>query len=937
MYNIILFINFIFKGIFPILLSFFVFVLKFLFGNNPECYSLFCINSSIVGVYSVIFAIVIGIIFYVYNEKNDEKREALGDKTKIKDFIVHAITGFLFSFINLPFYYAFNLLILFYLIKKTKDIFNIIGNFNSTNIKADELVKEYKLKLISKKISDFKIQEKRNKDLEEKIIKRGDIYRWIIDSDQKDDYTLYVSNKDGYIENINLNYLEKKVVTDYTNASVQDDFKIKNILKESKLYYLPIGISLGYKIKKGEIVFGIRKEVLSTNFDLGKFITITESQEVFLDYLDKELIDALKLLFIYIKEENYTLIKFELNRVESYMNLAIGDKDVSSTLLDHINEIFIIPLQEAVNKSEDFKTIKSVNSFVLRYLYESFNQLSKQKIYFFSNCLFYSFYLSSDLIDKKTKKDYQDSFCRWIYEISEYLIKSNLNKTRDINKNIYKDSAFYILNKLNDSLIFSYKSKDVMSFTGVINIFNSIYKKDYYNTEIDNELYKDKTAVLFGLTACFLRDIKNISNIEDFEIKDIIFDMILNSSLFYFPVELNELLELAIRTKKLSDNNTLNWDNVSWYDNNGYLGVRSGFVTTETDIVYLLIQILYIRIKDNIITVRDLEDTEILDEYLANNENLKNPLINKYVLNDSDIDIGIITNIKRLQVTIKKNYDKSVKDNLIKQELEKSKIDSFFEGNINGYKESSIMNKISKKDFDKDNVKNNKAKGYNTFFFKERFIKNTNFHFSKQDDERFGSDLAMSENNEILTSILNNKKEIKTIDIKDVVPLLKAKSSDYDFAVIWTKNYLHLEDFTKQDIDFKPAWQLNKEEKQKWLQGVIKNKMKVFSIHPFSDQKDHKDSVIFLNNEDVCLTDFDPIKKDGQGITSIINKTYSLMMSLTNTSEIADEQMETIKRHNNMSDGDIRSKVIFEMYKSSYIDIKNTRLNNIEVYLIDNK
>lgn len=890
------------------------------FNDKSECYFTFCLNSNFISLYAVIFTIVIGLIFYIYGEKDGDKKDALVNEIGVSTIIFVSIAGLILSSLNIPGYYIFNLCILIYLFMSLIRSFIYMSKFNSSNISADDYTKKYQLKKVSEGIEEIRYNEKRNSILETEIQSKTNFTRILIMKDLRSKFNIFVSNKTGIIEDIDLNLLNEYNLSNST-SSKEESFDVKKSEIE-KQYYLPYNIGIGSKVTKGQTLFGINNNFIENNkdFNINKFIKINANRLDPLRYLEKELRRSFSELSIEIRNNNDSVIKQELEKFREYIGVVQGKDKTSLSLLGSINDGFIYPLQEYAFKFGDFKTIKEIVSFSVIEIYKSFDEISEQKLDIFFNNLSISFWGSFILKDLTIKKNYQEMFSYWIYEIAEYHIKHGLKEDSE-NKNFYFESAYKLLKLLNNLIIGAYKKNDKDSFEKIKHIFESIFKNDYYDIEEQEKLYILKLKFIFGFVSCFIRENKNQ---EDY-VNSFIYEFI-NS----LPNDINKLIELCIETLDLSKDNSINWDNLSWYDDSK-LGIRSGFITTDTDIVNFLSQVVYYKLKNkSLINI----NVDISDERLVYNEYIKNISINE-VFKDKGLDPEALNQTNKVFDNIKIDYDKKVKKNVGAQAINKEKIKTFFERNLEGYKYSSTINKNSIKN--KIDTIPNKARGYNFFFYKERFIDNTNYYFSEDDDRKFGGDIGKSENNEILQAIYNLKgkgvEKVKLNSNKDYLNLIKDNYKKYDSCIIWNRNYIHLEDFKNPDSDLKSRQQLKN--KNQNLSYKYKDTLNIYNVHPFQDQKYHKNSLFFFNKNDITITEFNPTKKEGAGVYSIIDNNYSIMLSVTNLAEVNRETRDKILEHNNdMKDEDLNSKVIFEIYKGAYLDKEKTDISNIKIYEI---
>jgi gas vesicle protein len=154
--------------------------------------------------------------------------------------------------------------------------------------------------------------------------------------------------------------------------------------------------------------------------------------------------------------------------------------------------------------------------------------------------------------------------------------------------------------------------------------------------------------------------------------------------------DFNSLIETVIMSLELSSElRSLNWDNLSWRNEDElFLGVRSGQITTERDIIFLFIDRLFFLLKGN---GELLNNTSInsSSELLAIDNQIgeikKSEIYSCLPISGEDLSEEIFIKNKKsiteLFKKIKEHWDNRVKEELVSQDIINEKIQENAEQN----------------------------------------------------------------------------------------------------------------------------------------------------------------------------------------------------------------------------------------------------------------
>lgn len=871
----------------------------------------FCSNGSMISIYAVLFTIIIGLVFYIYGiEKADQKWTVI-EKTKVSKVVRDTIFFFILSFINLStaLYAILNLILVSLLLRKMLNAFLYITKFNAHNVSPKIETEKFKLSRITAELIKDQNEQRLATEINEAISNMPNIERLLSDEKEKE-YQIIKATKNGYISGIEYRLLGGREV-DSQNVPINR-------------YYLPLHIYLGAKIAVGEPIFGIHNK---NTDDIKDVISIAdeESYKSRLFHLDEELKSRFNLIFEAIKSLNYKLVENEFEDAQKYIDLAFNmPENYSEGLLESIIREFLTPLQEASFETAHTGVIRAVTLFNHKYLYKSIYSESKVKFNIFMKGFEKAFWDSLQLQDKEARDKYQKMYIHWIYEILEYSLKPRLEKT-----NTCREITQMVFISLNRQLKLAYDKDDEGSIENILYLVSSTFsEKHLFNkTESVEALTSYKDALLFGFTACVYREAKN-QKVS----RSILERLLKEVDTISAGKGIEGLLHLCDSALAISEQSgmNLNWDNLSWSNQQVTLGIRSGSISTDSDITFLLIDRLYKHFRENtfeIVTVNSTINSELISIHKEHAEGLTVDKIYPFSLIDADFEI---TKKKVVEVftLVKQNYDKKVEKELIQQPISDRKVDTFFESNIKAYTGSNLLNRLATKS--QILADNDKAFGFNLLYYKQQFVEKTNLHLL--DENTFGEGLAREENNRILERIIENSKSpIKEITTKELISTIHKNAGKFTHALIWSKGYINLLDF-RHDEKFTPSWQIpDRESYGHNFQGKAGN-VNVYKI--FSNQKTDLDPYLLLVNKgSVNIEEFTPFEEPKESITSRNDDVNALHMNVNNLSVVEDEFLENlIIRNDSLAESSLRKQVILQFYKgSSYFSHDS---ENILIYKI---
>ena len=219
----------------------------------------------------------------------------------------------------------------------------------------------------------------------------------------------------------------------------------------------------------------------------------------------------------------------------------------------------------------------------------------------------------------------------------------------------------------------------------VLYLADSIFKEEKYEyrrNKNTQDLIDKKEAIIFGFTACIYRERRKNQELGN---------SILNELLTRLPKKLNDLLKTTSDALGYSHIGRLNWDNLSWSNSEGILGIRSGTITTDRDIVLLLLDRLFFGFKNNLFSSGDI-DPSIKNELLA----IDNQLADKnkgdiYSCSEMTEEEFVLIKEKILNIfkQIKTNYENNTKEELIKQNINVEKVKEYALENQQEYAKNS--------------------------------------------------------------------------------------------------------------------------------------------------------------------------------------------------------------------------------------------------------
>jgi hypothetical protein len=843
------------------------------------------------------------------------ERKVLQNETSIGEIVKYSLVYFVLSFIAFPhpLFIILNSFFVLHVIYLCFRVFQFIESFYKTVISDKQITDKYIKKDIKDNISKYYEISTENNKLNDDIENLGNVSRFLSE-DHHEEYTLVRSEKAGYVQKIDLDLFKnigsKKSELEGAQTLPQDP------VQEKDLIYIPFSISKGVEISVGDILYGVKKGT-----DIPKNAVRLTNENFFpvQDYLNVVLTEKFNEIFNYIRDENYKSVEEKLNESATYINFVFDEEKFNTNIIEKISAEFIYPLQEEAFKRGDFRVIRQVSSFSLKYLYKSIDQKSKDKFEIFIRNLTTAFFYSLSLKDLGVKKMYQQGLNHWLYELLEFSFKSRLLRNKD--DEFYSEAIEKTFVAINNMLKYAYDKKDVDSLDSVVYLASSVFVDKPYeraDSKTTKALKERKESVIFGFTSCVYRDMKR-KGAFDSDILEKLYTLI--------PKDLEGLLRSASGALSRSDNSKFNWDNLSWSNEEGYLGVRSGTITTDHDVILLLIDRLFYGLKNNQITNLAFS-SEIENELLAIYSQAKD-------LNQTDIQSATgmsetqfaesKTKIVGIFEQIKSNYEERTANELVEQKINEDKVKDYANKNFIGYSKNALLRSFSSIKI----IASGSARGYNQLFYKERFVDKTNLHIT--DDETFGESLARSEDNYLLHKIIESKPKLEEINIGDLGKLLKEKSSSFKYAVIWAKNHIFLEDVL-QGSKFVPRWQVaDNDSKQRGFQGTV-DSLEIYNVYPFKEDNAQIDTILFVNKDDIELDEFQPKKDTSAGTYSVSSDENHLEFSIRNLSELDDTELGKIKI-NPEPPKDLKSKVTLQLYKGSELG-GATKIDSIEIYKI---
>jgi len=786
------------------------------------------INSNLMSIYGILFTIIIGIIFYVYG-KNGIERKVLQNGTGVNKIIKRSLIFFTVSTLAFPhnLFFVINSVFILHILCLCFKAFHYVESFYKNVVSEKNITNEYIKENIKENISkDYETSEK-NKKINDDLEGLTSVTRFLT-SDELDEYQLVRALKAGFVKSIDVNtfrqLLSENIFVDISDIS-------QNPEKQKDHIYIPFDISIGAEVSAGTILYGVKKEIGDKFVPKNAVATTTTRIIPVQDYLDTVLNEKFKAIFTYIKEGNHKLVEATLDEASVYINLVFDEEKFEPNLISQISSNFIYPLQEEAFKSNDLRVIREVSSFSLNYLRKSIEQKSKDKFEIFITNLTTSFYYSLRLADKEVKKNYHEVLNHWFYELSEYSLKPKL-KNNPTDK-FYFETIERTFVALNNMLKYAYEKTDKESIKLLLLLVNSIYNEDNYQRDESNVLKKvrrRKGAFVFGFTSCVYRDMRRKGNFDP---------EILNELYGPIPKRIEDLLKSASGALARSKNNKYNWDNLSWSNQDHYLGTKSGMVTTSNDITLLLIDRIFEGLKNNEIKDSDFSvenDNELLAIHFKSEDIRRADIHSCIDMTDEAFDIHK-ESLDTILSNIKKNYDERIEKELIEQKINVDKVEDYAKQNFEGYSKNALLRSISKL----NTVDSGSARGYNRLFYKERFVEKTNLHISSADT--FGEGLARSEDNYLLNKIIVSKSStVGEIAVASICQLLKEKSTSFDYALIWAQGRISIEN-TCNDIGMVPYWQIEDGSlKHRGLQGKV-GSLEIYNIYPFNDGANHVDTL----------------------------------------------------------------------------------------------
>lgn len=896
-----------------------------------------CANDTFIAIYGVIFTIVISLGVYIYGLQNREEKITLLKNTDIKGVIKNCLGFFALTFFALPspIYEAINFVFVGWILLRLLGAFNEVFKFNESELSGERAVKKFKEGVIQEKLVQFEDLKKKNELLNEELEqKRGKEIERFLFSENNDSYHLIRAQGSGYITDIDLNIL-------FANEDSKDS-------SGNYSYYIPYHISHGAPIDFDTVILGVKKDG-DRKIDedrLRSFISVSDEYENPTSYIEAETRNYYPEMISLIKLEDAKSLELKLKEFSSFVDHFTNKPDSYVDIIQFINDDIIFTLQKYAFKQGNVDCIRKVVSFSLGYIYQALDKKSTKTFNIFFRNFGHAFYEAFSL-DKKERDEFFDIYFRWLNEVAKYSLKSRIKKDDD-----YSEFVTTFLSGVNGWLKIAFDRKDIDVFEKTLSFLNDSLSRETYEYDKDDALDEavlTKKAVLFGFTAWVYKYFPARKG-DDFY-RNALSKLL--SALAKDPIrhyankqdDLNYYLSLYLKSAELSESKgSFGWD--SWDMPEG----RVYTVTIRHDIKNLLTdRILNIVSTTPTLTV-DIKDKNYNDELsLVKQGNQQfDVLLNKtkdfFVstekLTDEQFDTAK-TKFYEVFSKITEKYESDVRSKLIQQPIDDDKFNEFVKHNFESYKKSRTLYNIQK--FIKDDTKKNDGFGYNTLLFKEQFVKETNIHYTN--DDQFGEDLARSEDNKVLESIYKKIKNIPQID-KDKIGHAISPDKDATAIVFWLDGYFSIE--TVSPNDFVPYWQEadSRKDKGPYYQGTIKG-IPVFIIYKFQDQKSYPDSMFIFKQDSFSVHEFE-MEKDtelDEANTKWANDEENcLTLSVTNLSGLDDARKKIVEnwikndpasvKDKDAKIEEIKTNVILKFYKGLSTDNLTVDETKVKVFNI---
>lgn len=904
-------------------------------SNAQTCLAgMVCANDTFIAIYGVVFTIVISLGVYIYGLQNREEKITLLKSTDIEGVIKNCLGFFALTFLALPspIYETINFVFVGWVLLRLLGAFTEVFKFHGSELSGERAVKKFKEGVISEKLTEFENLRKKNELLNDELDKkRGkEVGRFLLDEND-DSYRLIRAQSSGYIADIKLELINNTRNTDIEDTNIENQLdssgEVRHLLKEPQ-YYIPYYVSYGAPITSGTVILGIKKS--SDDIDeerLRSFISVSDEYENPTSYIEAETRNYYPQMISLIKLEDAKSLELKLKEFSSFVEHFTNKPDSYVDIIQFINDDIIFTLQKYAFKQGNVDCVRKVVSFSLGYIYQALYKKSTKTFNIFFRNFGHAFYEAFSL-DKKERDEFFDIYFRWLNEVAKYSLKSRIKKNDD-----YSEFVTTFLSGVNGWLKIAFDRKDIDVFEKTLLFLNDSLSRETYEHDKDESLDRAvlaKKAVLFGFTAWVYKYFPARKG-DDFYRKAL---SKLLSALAKDPIrhyannqdDLNYYLSLYLKSAELSESKgSFGWD--SWDMPEG----RVYTVTIRHDIKNLLTDRILSIVSSNPVLVVDIKDENYNDELsLVKQGNqqfdvllnkTKDFFISTEKLTDEQFDTAK-TKFYEVFSKITEKYESDVRSKLIQQSIDDDKFNEFVKQNFESYKKSRVLYNIQK--FIKDDTKKSDGFGYNTLLFKEQFVKETNVHYSNND--QFGEDLARSEDNKVLESIYKKSNDIPLVDREKIGQVI-SPDRDTTAVVFWLNGYFSIE--TVSPDDFVPYWQEanSRADKGPYYQGTIKG-VPVFIIYKFQDQKSYPDSMFIFSSNSFSVHEFE-IEKDTElddTNTKWANDEKScLTLSVTNLSDLDDARKKIVEnwikndpasvKDKDAKVEEIKTNVIFKFYK----------------------
>jgi hypothetical protein len=878
-----------------------------------------CANDTFIGIYGAVFTIVISLGVYIYGLQDKSEKITLTKNTEIKKIITSCLGFFLLSFLDFPspVYEFVNFTLVGGLIYYLFLAFGEVFKFNENELSGERAVKKFKEGVIREKLSEFKDLKTKN-DLLNKALeeKRGgkEIERFLLEEND-DAYHFIRAQSSGYITNIDLSVLFTKEINQTSSKKI--------------FYYIPYSISNGAPVEFDDVILGIKKgEGQKIDEDkLRSFISISEEFDNPSSYLEAEIRSYYSEMFALIQNEDAKGLELKLKEFSSFVNHFTDKVESYVSMIQFINDDIIFPLQKYSFKQGDIDCIRKVVSFSLGYIYQSLDKKSIQTFNIFLRNFGNAFYESFDL-DTKTQSEFYNIYFRWLTEVAKYSIKSRVKKDED-----YVEYATNFLSSLNGWLKIAFDNKNINAFEKTLDFLNDTFSRESYEYNEDqplDEIISTKKAVIFGFTAWVYKYYGGRKDEEFYKsaLSKLLTALEKDPVYYHGNVQdnLNYYLSLYLQAVKISEGKgSFGWD--SW----GMPEGRAYTVTIRHDIKNLLTDRILKFVAANPAFNIDIKDGNYNDELSLIKEGNQqfDPLIDK--TKDSFIATLTLTptqfsaaKTKFYEVFSKvtEKYETNVRAKLIQQPLDDSKFNDFAKENFESYRKMRLLYRIQK--FEKEAIKKKDGFGYNILLLKEQFVKETNVHYTNED--QFGEDLARSEDNKILESIYKKFPSITSIKKNEIGQFISSENN-LTAIVLWVNGYLNIGDTNPED--FKPYWQVAdaKKDNGPHYQGSIKG-VPVYIIYKFHEHKTYPDTIFAFKDKAFSVKEFE-IEPDNNFDASNTKQAESpsdgLTLSITNLSLLEEARTKIVEKwieddptsvpNKEAKIEELKTKVVFKFYK----------------------